>query len=77
MTDPYIVSGFGVPGRQPRLRLARGVGAAHGAYRRILSRSGIPLRLFAERQTLHQAARAFGRGLRSLRASAESEWGGR
>lgn len=74
--NPYTVSGFGVPRRQPRLRLARGVGAAHGAYGGILSRSGVPLRLFAERQALHQAARASRRGLRSLRASAESEWRG-
>jgi len=60
------VSGFGVPRRQPGLRLARGAGAAHGAYGGILSRSGVPVRLFAERQALHQAARASGRGLRSL-----------
>lgn len=75
--DPYTVSGFGVPGRQSRLGLARGVGAAHGTDGGLLSRSGVPLRLFAERQALHQAARAFGRGLRALRASAESERGGR
>lgn len=74
--NPYTVSGFGVPRRQPRLRLTRGVGTAYGTYGGILSRSGVSLRLFAERQALHQASRAFGRSLRSLRASAESEWRG-
>lgn len=73
----YTVSGFGIPRRQPGLRLARGVGATHGAHGGILSRTGVPLCLFAQRQALHQAARAFGRGLRSLRASAESDRRGR
>ena len=71
-----FVSGVGLSRRESGVGLAGSPGAAYGAHRGILSRSGVPLRLFAERQTLHQAARAARRGLRPLRTSAKPEWRG-
>lgn len=72
----FNIPGVGLSWWESCFWLIGGVSTAHGTYRGILSRSGIPLCLFAECTAFHQTPRTPRRGLCSLRASAKPQWRG-